>query len=163
MKAGITGHQDICSDDTVQWVTVALERLIQEHKINLGLTCLARGADQLYAKILLQHNIPYVAIIASEDYINVIGDKTATDAFEYLLNNASESIKLDNKHANEQAFFNASKILVEKSDFIIAIWDGKPAKGFGGTGDVVNYAVQADKKVIHVDIINRKISNLGRS
>jgi hypothetical protein len=29
---------------------------------------------------------------------------------------------------------------VDRSDVLLAVWDGRPARGFGGTGDVVAYA-----------------------
>jgi hypothetical protein len=33
-----------------------------------------------------------------------------------------------------------SEILVGLVDEVIAIWDGQPARGYGGTADVVRYA-----------------------
>jgi hypothetical protein len=33
-----------------------------------------------------------------------------------------------------------SEILVGLVDELIAVWDGQPARGFGGTADVVAYA-----------------------
>jgi hypothetical protein len=29
---------------------------------------------------------------------------------------------------------------VNRSDRLLAVWDGKPAQGLGGTGDIVAYA-----------------------
>ena len=34
----------------------------------------------------------------------------------------------------------AGRLLVERSDRLIAVWDGLPARGPGGTADVVAYA-----------------------
>ena len=34
----------------------------------------------------------------------------------------------------------ASKLMVDKADELYAVWDGKPAQSYGGTGDVVAYA-----------------------
>jgi hypothetical protein len=33
-----------------------------------------------------------------------------------------------------------SEILVGLVDEVIAVWDGQPARGYGGTADVVSYA-----------------------
>lgn len=33
-----------------------------------------------------------------------------------------------------------SEILVALVDELLAVWDGQPARGFGGTADVVRYA-----------------------
>ena len=34
----------------------------------------------------------------------------------------------------------ASKLMVDEADELYAVWDGKPARGYGRTADVVAYA-----------------------
>jgi hypothetical protein len=34
----------------------------------------------------------------------------------------------------------ASKLMVDEADELYAVWDGKPARAYGGTADVVAYA-----------------------
>jgi hypothetical protein len=34
----------------------------------------------------------------------------------------------------------ASKLMIDAADELYAVWDGKPARGYGGTADVVAYA-----------------------
>jgi hypothetical protein len=43
------------------------------------------------------------------------------------------------------------------------VWDGEPAKGLGGTGDVVGYAVQKGKDLIHLNPVNRSVTRSKRS
>lgn len=47
------------------------------------------------------------------------------------------------------------------SDFIIAVWNGKEARGLGGTGDIVKYANQTLKEVIHIDPIKKDIKSIA--
>ncbi len=42
--------------------------------------------------------------------------------------------------------------MVDRSDRLVAIWDGKPAAGLGGTGDVVAYALERGIPVVRVDV-----------
>ncbi|MGW1171379.1 hypothetical protein [Streptomyces sp. NPDC002550] len=42
--------------------------------------------------------------------------------------------------STSQAHQAGSEILVGLVDELIAVWDGKPARGYGGTADVVAYA-----------------------
>ncbi len=42
--------------------------------------------------------------------------------------------------SNSQAHQSGSEIVVGLSDQMIAVWDGQPARGYGGTADVVAYA-----------------------
>jgi hypothetical protein len=34
----------------------------------------------------------------------------------------------------------ASKLMIDEADELYAVWDGKPARSYGGTADVVAYA-----------------------
>jgi len=35
---------------------------------------------------------------------------------------------------------DASRFMVDNADRLIAVWDGEPARSYGGTADVVTYA-----------------------
>jgi hypothetical protein len=49
---------------------------------------------------------------------------------------------------------------VESSDLMIAVWDGKPAKGKGGTADIVADAVTSAVPVVHIDPVERTVTKL---
>ncbi|MGW4103078.1 hypothetical protein [Streptomyces sp. NPDC004976] len=38
---------------------------------------------------------------------------------------------------HEQAYLGAGRWIVDHCDRLIAVWDGRPARGLGGTGNVV--------------------------
>jgi hypothetical protein len=40
-----------------------------------------------------------------------------------------------------------SKLMIDKADELYAVWDGKPARGYGGTADVAVYARDHDTPV----------------
>jgi hypothetical protein len=42
--------------------------------------------------------------------------------------------------STEEAHTAASEAMLNDSDLLLALWDGKPARGFGGTADVVDAA-----------------------
>jgi hypothetical protein len=68
MKIGITGHQNLGSIQQYNDIAGKLKQIISEHNITCGYTCLAKGADQLFAEILMKAGIPYNAVIPSENY-----------------------------------------------------------------------------------------------
>ena len=37
---------------------------------------------------------------------------------------------------------DAGKVVVDRSSVVLAVWDGQPSRGLGGTADVVAYARQ---------------------
>ncbi len=42
-------------------------------------------------------------------------------------------------------------LTADRADVMVVVWDGKPAAGFGGTGDVVDYARKFEKPLIIID------------
>jgi hypothetical protein len=48
-------------------------------------------------------------------------------------------------------FMNAGTWIVEHSDVLVAVWNGLPARGEGGTADDVKMALRVKHSVWHVD------------
>jgi hypothetical protein len=69
-----------------------------------------------------------------------------------LLGRATHVETLDCQASDQQCFLAAGKRVVDLSDQLVAVWDGRPAKGVGGTGDVVGYARSIGRPVILVDV-----------
>ena len=61
-------------------------------------------------------------------------------SYDALLSRAAEVIALDHVESDSEAHMDASLRMIEQADELIAVWDGKPARGYGGTADVVNVA-----------------------
>ncbi len=150
MKVGITGHQDLGNAAKAQKIENILRDVIIELKPAVGYTSLAIGADQLFADELMKASIPFIAIIPCEDY-EYMFKKTDYIRYKEILKKACQVDVLPYPGPTEEAFFAAGKSIVEAVNVLIAIWDGKPAKGLGGTADVVKYGLKLNRKVIHID------------
>ena len=68
MNVGITGHQHLGSSETEAWVRETLRRLIEAYRVTHGFTCLAAGADQLYAELLASQGISYTPVLPCRRY-----------------------------------------------------------------------------------------------
>jgi hypothetical protein len=64
---------------------------------------------------------------------------------------------LDFAEPTEKAFYEAGKEVVNRSEILIAVWDGKAARGLGGTADIVHFAQSRSKRVLHLDTIAHAI------
>jgi len=148
INVGITGHQVIGDNATIAWVQAKLIEQLSVYHAGYGYTSLAVGADQLFAEILLARSLRYQAVIPARDYKKTFVSQQDIEHYEYLLEKADTKIILPYEHSSEEAFFAAGKKVVELSDIVFAIWNGKPAKGLGGTADVVKFAQHRKKKVI---------------
>ena len=158
MRVGVTGHQKLGSVATVKWVSSLLSDAVKQYNVTQGFTCLAAGADQLYAEILKRENIPYTAVIPSDNYEETFKDKNDYENYRMLLSHAQKTIKLKFSKPEEIAFFEAGKEVVNLSTAIFAIWNSKNAKGLGGTGDIVKYALQNNKKIVHFNPVTREVT-----
>lgn len=160
MKIGITGHQELDQKSLWSWVESEFLGIIKDITENeneiVGISSLAIGADQLFAKLILSLDGRLLAIIPFSDYEKTFKNNNL-DNYKNLLKLASKVEFLPKQASDEESFFTAGKRVVELSDIILAVWDGKKAEGLGGTGDIVAYANKINKKVIHINPYSKKI------
>ncbi len=160
MKIGITGHQQLGSDATITWLSDTLEGIIRQYHIDIGITSLAIGADQLYAEVLRKAHIPYIAVIPSNEYATTFQNTNDLERYQELLRGASERVQLPFEKPSETAFYEAGKQIANLSDMLLAIWNGLPAKGLGGTGDIVKYSISIKRPVVHLNPITQTVRKM---
>ena len=113
-----------------------------------AISCLAAGADQIFAEEALRCGASLTAVVPANDYENTMGD--AVDNYETLQARATCIVQLEYEHATKQAYMAAGRWVVDHCDVLVAVWDGQPAAGSGGTGDIVAYADSIDRQIILV-------------
>lgn len=138
-KIGVTGHQKL-PEAAESYARKKLRNLLDKTGGPLtGLSSLAAGADQIFAQAILDYGGALRVVIPSAFYQSTLtGDDLA--AYQELLSHASNITRLNFSQPSEAAYYAAGKWIVENCDELVAIWDGRPARGLGGTGDVVAYA-----------------------
>jgi hypothetical protein len=114
----------------------------------LGVSCLAAGADQVFAAIVLELGGRLKAVIPCQRYVESFASQSAKERFAELLARSDECETLAHPQPTEQAFLDAGKRVVELADTVIAVWDGKPSRGKGGTADIVRYARECGKNAV---------------
>lgn len=135
---GITGHQGL----PAQAVTLLEKRLpviLRDLSVTEMVGSLAQGADQVCAAIAVDRGVPLRVIIPSHSY-DATFDQDGLAKYQDLLRRASSVVTLAYDAPSEEAFFAAGRQVADESDVLIAVWDGQPAAGLGGTADVVTYA-----------------------
>lgn len=100
----------------------------------VGLSCLADGADSQFARAVLDGEL--VAIAPATQYRDGLPDEHHP-TYDALFQQATDTIRLDHVASTEQSHMDASETMLDLADHLIAVWDGQPARGFGGTADVV--------------------------
>jgi len=53
--------------------------------------------------------------------------------------------------ATQDAYADVGRVIVRTSEIVVAIWDGAPGAGKGGTSDVIEMALASGKPVVWID------------
>lgn len=154
-RIGITRHQRLSPPADWQWVEEAIERVLSSLPDELmGFTSLALGADQLFAELLLKRGRALTVIVPFADYHLKFAEGADRSSYYRLLAQANTVEVLLPAGSNREAYFKAGKQVVNRSELLLAVWDGKPAAGLGGTADVVGYARQCGKPLVHINPVD---------
>jgi hypothetical protein len=137
MRIGITGHSNLTAESE-PIVADALRKVLAEiGEPVVGVTCLARGADQIGARVVLDSGGEITVILPAADYRERKVKPDNRAEFESLLSRASQVRVLPFETSNRAAYMAASEAVLGDVEHVVAVWDGQPADGHGGTGDVV--------------------------
>ncbi|MFI9011177.1 hypothetical protein ACIGNX_28470 [Actinosynnema sp. NPDC053489] len=113
----------------------------------IGMTSLAEGADQLFARLVLEAGGTLHAVIPARDYDTTFSGAGLT-GYRQLLAVANEVVELDFDRSDEPAYLAAGHFVVEHCELLVAVWDGQPARGPGGTADAVARARELGRDVL---------------
>lgn len=144
-----SGHQNI-PHLALDFVRDGITSVLTEESDPLiGKCSLAAGADQLFADTVLHLGGALEVVIPAQGY-----DETFVGAslvgYRRLLRHASRVDVLPYERPSEEAYMAAGRQVVDASDALLAVWDGQPSRGLGGTADVVGYARSIGTPVVVV-------------
>ena len=111
-----------------------------------GISCLADGADLIFARAVTDLGGSLEAIIPAGQYRDGLPAECHPE-YDRLLAKAAAVRCLPFAEPTSESFMAASRLMVDAADELFAVWDGQPARGHGGTGDVVAYARERGKPV----------------
>ncbi len=115
---------------------------------------LAVGADRLFAKAALAYGFQLEVPLPFAQSEYEMDSPGTVEEFRSLLAQASQNVLvLDGGYNSllkrgepdplrDASYEAVGRFVVRNSDLIIAIWDGKPANGRGGTAEIVKFATE---------------------
>ena len=120
-------------------------------------SALADGADTIVAKAALAAGWRVDACLPfpRQEYANDFLVAAHHDDFVALLEKVSATFELPGNHSQAVAAYEAvGHLMLEQCDVLLALWDGDPYRGRGGTSRVVSDAVARRIPVIHIHTHN---------
>jgi hypothetical protein len=151
---GFSGHRQITDPRGLgEAISVALASLRESaHGEWLGLSSVAEGGDQIFVAQIRLLGLSWHAILPlprrefSQDF-----PPDEWPAVQALLDGAEHVRVITENGTREDAYLDCGMATVEGCDVLVAVWDGEPARGKGGTADIVAYARSLGRPLILID------------
>lgn len=148
VRVGVTGHRSLADEAALaREVDNVLVRIREQRASHDGdppvillVSPIAEGADRLVAREVLKDPTAklHVALpFPKDDYMNDFGAPGSKKEFETLLSRADEVVTLPPAGTRNEGYEQAGLYVLDNCDVLIAIWDGEPPRGQGGTAEIV--------------------------
>lgn len=122
--------------------TVPKEQLV-------GISCIADGADAIFAEVVLECGGRLHVILPSSDYRATKVKSTYLGRFDALLSRAVD-VEIMHETANREAYEAANDRLLSACDVLVAVWDGIQSEKVGGTATTAAKARALGKPVVRI-------------
>lgn len=143
---GITGHRGL-APPTARLVKHALGEALAPYGASVtGVTALADGADQLFARAVIDQGGLIEVIVPAVHYRDGLPAQSHAE-YDDLLGHALRVHRLEFTESTSESHMAASELMISMISELFAVWDQQPARGHGGTADVVAHAHERGRPV----------------
>jgi len=153
---GFTGHRQIQDPALIaRAIGQALDHLIREAEGEwVVLSSVAEGGDQLFVEQALARHLSWHALLPLP--ANEFSKDFEPEQWAHVESLLARAEHLHVGDENEtaprvDAYLDCGLETVNGSDLLVAVWDGEPARGKGGTAEVVEYARSIGRPLIIID------------
>jgi len=138
-RIAISGHRNLPAP-TSRLVEAAIRAALARHAPGMtGISCLADGADQIFARAITDLGGVLEVVVPAARYREGLPADSRAE-YDDLLALAAVTRLLPFIESTSESHMAASELMIDAADELYAVWDGEPARGYGGTADVVAYA-----------------------
>ncbi len=150
-RIGITGHMNL-TPESVPPIYGGIRDALTPYEADelVGISCLARGADSVFAQAVLDLGGALEVVLPAADYRETKVKPDHAQQFDELLRRAHVTRVMPFAHANREAYEAANETVLSSCDQLVAVWDGQSPADKGGTAAVV---AEARDRGLPVEII----------
>jgi hypothetical protein len=140
-RIAITGHMNLTAD-TVPLIYKAITGTLALYAADelIGISCLARGADSVFAQAILDLGGKLEVLLPAAGYREQKIKPDHAPQFDELTRRATTVRVMPFEEANRVAYEATNEVLVSTCDTLYAVWDGQSGADKGSTGAVVEHA-----------------------
>ena len=150
---GFSGHRKLADPKVAaDAIRNVFDRLAANHSPLASLSSAASGADTLFVEEVSRRKFPCLLVLpfpkarfqqdfSPPDWLRILP----------LIEKATRVEEVVGEESAEGAYMETGILTADRADIMVVVWDGKPAAGLGGTGDVVAYIRELGKPLIIID------------
>ena len=149
--------------DSLDHITTGQFFKAGRHPIRL-VSALAEGADRIAAESALDQgqSLEVILPFEAEEYERDFSEPEVIEEFRDLLGKASSVVVLDGHISGRPHAYEAAGLtMLDNIDLLIAVWDGEPGRGRGGTHEVIMDAAKRTMPVIIISPDGRELTVRG--
>jgi hypothetical protein len=147
MRTRVSEVLKAIQDASIEEFKKARDFYQRETPIFRAVSPLAEGADRVFAEEAkrLGYELECPLPFYEDEYVKDFVAPGSKARFDQLLNFAGDRVlELDGQRlpdpAESAAYEAVGRLVVDQCDLLIAIWDGKPDNGWGGTSGIIDFA-----------------------
>jgi hypothetical protein len=148
LRVGVTGHRSIPDESAIARAVDKVLGLIRETSPSADgappvievVSPIAEGADRIVVHAALKYPDTRLRVplpFPKEDYEKDFETADSRDEFESLLERADDVLILPATPTRNGGYEKVGHYVLDNCDVLIAIWDGEPPRGQGGTAEIV--------------------------
>ncbi len=169
-RVGVTGHRPNRLNPDTDALVERLRTVLQQIKTDASacaptrdgtgpvqlrvLSSLAEGVDRLAATCALDlgYHLQTPLPLPREEYAQDFAGAGSLAEFDALLLRAERVFELESSPTHRDfAYRAAGHMVLRQCDLLIAVWDGEPSRGVGGTSELIDAAEETGRPVLYVD------------
>jgi hypothetical protein len=159
---GFTGHRNLPDESKSR---ACILKFLQEYKsgtnkIVYGVSSAAAGGDLLFAESCLQIGLPIrILLPVSKEQFREDFDEPTWNRAELVMQRAFSVEVIGSGDTKEERYYECGVETVQQSQMLLALWDGKPSHGLGGTADVFAFAKDQERPVVWIHSVSGDVQH----
>lgn len=164
LAVGFSGHRKLPDEAKCR---EAIRKVLEDWKARVpgavyGVSSTAAGGDLLFAETCLELNLPIRVFLPlpKERFREDFDDPTWSRAERVMASALLVEVTGTGQESTER-YYECGIETVQQSQLLIALWDGGPGGGVGGTADIVRFAKEQGRPIVWINSVTGSVQYLN--
>lgn len=162
---GFSGHRVLGDEAKCREMILSFlrQRSAASSELVYGVSSVAAGADLLFAESCIQLELPLCVLLPLPvDEFRKDFDDASWSRAEHVLAKAASVEVTAGDQSREECYYECGIATVQQSQLLLALWNGEPSHGLGGTEDIVTFAKDVGRPVIWLNSVTGEVCVFNR-